>query len=131
MKKIDIACIIDDDPIFVYGTRTIMEMAQFCESFMVFHNGKDAFENLKRIMLSGEKLPDLILLDLNMPIMDGWQFLDEFIQIPNSKPICIFIVTSSIDPVDMEKAKRYSEINNYLIKPISIEQLQAEIERTA
>jgi len=125
MKKVDIACIIDDDPVFVFGTKRIMKLANFCEKFMVFHNGEDAINHLKPIIEANlPSLPDVILLDLNMPIMDGWQFLEEFIEIPCKKEITIYIVTSSIDPEDIEKAKQYDKISNYLIKPISSEKLQ-------
>lgn len=125
MKKVDIACIIDDDPIFVFGTKKIMKLANFCNSFMVFHNGEEAINHLKPIIESNQDhLPDVILLDLNMPVMDGWEFLDQFIKIPSKKEITIYIVTSSIDPQDMEKAKDYDKISNYLIKPISSEKLQ-------
>lgn len=124
MKKIDIACIIDDDPIFIFGTKRIMQLANFCESFMIFHNGKEAYDKLKAIILNNEKLPDLILLDLNMPIWDGWQFLDEFIKIPNKRTITIYIITSSIDPADVEKAKSYDLVSNYIVKPITMVELK-------
>ncbi|MBC5864048.1 response regulator [Flavobacterium turcicum] len=124
MPKIDIACIIDDDPIFVFGTKRIMEIADFCESFMIFRNGKEAFDHLEAIILADKKLPDLILLDLNMPIWDGWKFLDEFTKIPSANPITIYIMTSSIDPADVEKAKSYDAVSNYLVKPITMEELQ-------
>ncbi|MFV9482235.1 response regulator [Christiangramia sp. ASW11-125] len=123
MKKVDIACIIDDDPIFIYGTKRIMEMANFAESIMVFKNGEEAITKLRPIMISNKSVPDVILLDLNMPIMDGWQFLDEFITIPSSKKVIIYIVTSSVDPDDVERAKSYGEVDNYLIKPIKADQL--------
>ncbi|APG59398.1 response regulator [Christiangramia salexigens] len=125
MKKIDIACIIDDDPIFIFGTKKIMKLANFCNSFMVFHNGEEAINHLKPIIESNQpSLPDVILLDLNMPIMDGWQFLDEFIKIPCDKQITIYIVSSSINPDDMERAKSYDKVSTYLIKPITPTQLQ-------
>ena len=124
MKKIDIACIIDDDPIFVFGTKRIMQIANFCNGFLVFHNGKEAYDNLRAIILAGEKLPDLILLDLNMPIWDGWHFLDEFTQIPIEKPVTLYIVTSSIDPEDTERAKSYEIVSNYLVKPIKMDDLK-------
>ncbi|WP_026935317.1 response regulator [Christiangramia echinicola] len=125
MNKVDIACIIDDDPIFVFGTKKIMKLANFCNSFLVFHNGEEALNHLKPIIESNnDSLPDVILLDLNMPVMDGWEFLDEFIKIPCEKEITIYIVTSSIDPIDMDRAKDYDNISNYLIKPISSQKLQ-------
>jgi CheY-like chemotaxis protein len=130
MKKIDLACIIDDDPIFVFGAKKIMQFAHFCNSFMVYHNGEEAINGLKSIILAKEKLPDIILLDLNMPIMDGWQFLDEFTQIPAEHEITIYIVTSSIDPEDINRAKSYNRVTNYLVKPISIEGLRKILEES-
>ena len=123
MKKVDIACIIDDDPIFIYGTKRVMEMADFSNSIMVFNNGEEAITKLRPIMRSKEAIPDIILLDLNMPIMDGWQFLDEFTQIPTEKEVVIYIVTSSVDPEDIERAKSYEDVDNYLVKPIKADQL--------
>lgn len=124
MKKIDIACIIDDDPIFVFGTKKIMEMTNFCKSIIVYENGKEAYESLKAIIIANEQQPDVILLDLNMPVWDGWQFLDEFIKIPNEKTITIYIITSSVDPADVEKAKKYDAISSYIVKPITTFQLK-------
>ncbi len=124
MKKIDIACIIDDDPIYVFGAKKIMQYANFCNAFLIFHNGEEAITNLKSIIKAGEKLPDIILLDLNMPIMDGWQFLDEFTKIKTDKKITIYIITSSIDPTDIERSKEYNNVNNYLVKPITLEILK-------
>lgn len=118
-KKIDIACIVDDDPIYVFATKKIMRMADFCESFLVFSNGKEALDSLSAIVLAGAKMPDVILLDLNMPVMDGWQFLDEFTQIKPAKKITIYIVSSSIDPEDVERAKTYEDVHNYIIKPVT------------
>jgi CheY-like chemotaxis protein len=124
MIKIDLACIIDDDPIFVFGAKKIMQAADFCNGYLIFHNGEEALINLESIISAGEKLPDIILLDLNMPIMDGWQFLDEFTKIKTHKKITIYIITSSIDPADVEKSKEYDNVNNYIVKPITLESLQ-------
>lgn len=124
MSKIDITCIIDDDPIYIFGTKKIMELTNLCENFLIYHNGKIALDNLKAIILAGEKLPEIILLDLNMPVMDGWEFLDEFTKVPTPNKIIIYIVTSSIDPADVKRAKQYEMLSNYLVKPITIEQLK-------
>ncbi|MFT6216455.1 MAG: CheY-like chemotaxis protein [Roseivirga sp.] len=124
MTKIDTACIIDDDPIFIFGVKRMMHLSNFCENFIVFHNGKVAIEGIEANVSTGIELPDVILLDLNMPVMDGWQFLDRFVLIPTKKRVAIYIVTSSIDIEDLNKAKNYEAVSNYIVKPISIEKLQ-------
>ena len=128
MKKFNIACIIDDDPIFVFGTKRIMQLSNFSESVIVYENGKVAYDNLKTIILANEPQPDVIFLDLNMPIWDGWQFLDEFIKIPNKHAITIYIITSSVDPADVEKAKKYDAVSSYIVKPITNTELQKILE---
>ena len=117
---INTICIIDDDPIFRFGTKKMMEKIQFSLNFLVYKNGKEAFDNLALKLQLNTNLPDVILLDLNMPIMDGWQFLEEFTKITNSERIPIYIVSSSVDSRDIAKAKSYDIVNNYIIKPFSL-----------
>jgi CheY-like chemotaxis protein len=123
MKKIDIACIIDDDPIFVFGVK-IMELVGFCNGFMVFRNGEEALNNLKAIISANEKLPDIILLDLNMPVLDGIQFLEEFVKVPCKKKIIIYVVSSSVDPEDVLRVKSFESVSDYIVKPVSVEKLK-------
>ena len=126
MKKIDIACIIDDDPIYIYTAKRMMDLVDFCNNYLIFKNGYEAITYLKPIIEQGEDTPEVIFLDLNMPVMDGWQFLEEFTAIPPppKKEIIIYIVSSSIDPQDLEKAKSYENVDNYIVKPIEIDKLQ-------
>lgn len=124
MEKIDVACIVDDDPIFVFAAKKVMQMAKFSRSFLVFQNGKEALDSLISAVNSGGVLPDIILLDLNMPVMDGWQFLDEFINVGLPREITIYVVSSSIDPEDIKRAEQYKEVKNYIIKPVTEKTLQ-------
>ncbi|WP_247076352.1 response regulator [Cellulophaga sp. F20128] len=120
---INTACIIDDDPIYIFGTKKIMEATNFCNDFLIYKNGKDAVDDLIPKISAGESLPDVILLDLNMPIMDGWQVLDELVKIPTDHKIKIYIVSSSVNSADVERAKSYSLVSNYLIKPFSVDKI--------
>lgn len=126
MSAIESACVIDDDEIFVYWATKMIREVDLCKNTIVYQNGQDAIEGLKKITEKGEKLPDIIFLDLNMPIKDGWGFLADFISIPNlnTKEILVYIVSSSIAQEDLEKAKQYDIVHNYILKPITIEYLK-------
>ena len=132
MKKIELAYIIDDDPIFVFGAKKNLQYANFSEDIVVFHNGADALNNLKTLISKDEKLPDVILLDINMPIMDGWQFLEYFSEFNTLKKIHIYILSSSLNPEDIERARRHISVNDYVIKPVplhEVKRIAAEIRR--
>ena len=113
MKKIDTACIIDDDEIYIFAVKRLIQKNDFCNNVIVYNNGKDALKEIKNLISNNENLPDVILLDINMPIMDGWQFLDEFTSIKTEKEITIYMVSSSINPTDVERAKSYKRVSNY------------------
>ena len=121
MRKIKSCCLIDDDPIFIYGTKRLIGQIEFSEEIIVFNNGEQAIDGIKEMVAKGVMLPDVIFLDLNMPIMNGWEFLDEFLKLPPESidHISMYILSSSVDPRDLEKVKEYSIINNYILKPLS------------
>ncbi|WP_027065775.1 MULTISPECIES: response regulator [Maribacter] len=125
MKKVQLCCIIDDDPIFVYGTKRIIKEVDFAESIIVYTNGQEALDGLTKICVAKEPLPDVIFLDLNMPILNGWEFLNEFknCQSKRSKSITIYIISSSVDPRDLERVKDYNQVDNYILKPITPDDL--------
>lgn len=128
MHKFNHVCIIDDDPIYTLTTRKLMEIYRLAAYIEVFKNGKEALDTLKPRLESNTKVPEVIFLDLNMPIMDGWQFLDEIADIDTHK-IVIYVVSSSIDPADMKKAEEYSSVSNYVVKPITPERLKSLFEQ--
>ena len=93
----------------------------------------DYFKQIMETATDEDKLPDIIFLDLNMPVMDGWEFLNEFIKIKNSlhKKITLYVVSSSIDPRDLERAKSFNLVTDYLIKPIELKKFEKIFARTA
>ena len=126
MKVKDTVCIIDDDHIFIYGVKRLMEETSFCENLMVYENGLDALDKFKENATQGKKLPSIIFLDLNMPMMTGWEFLDEYMQIDGQDPAKskVYIVSSSIDPKDLLRIKDYNVIQNYILKPVTTDDLE-------
>lgn len=117
--------IIDDDKLTVKLMSMLLHKNQFCDEIHSFFNAQSALEELKKNSDDNDKMPDGILLDLNMPVMDGWQFLDEFVLLEIKKEISIFIVTSSIDPADIQMAKKHYFLKDYIMKPITAEKLKA------
>jgi len=118
--KIETVCIIDDDPIFVYGTKILLNYnSSFSSSVIVYENGKEALEDFTAVVKCGEKLPDVIFLDLNMPIMNGWEFLDEFTKLPIKNKPKVYIVSFSIDQQDVQKSQTYDIVKDFIEKPLS------------
>ncbi len=125
MKKIEIIALIDDDPAFVFITEKIIEKTNHFKEVKVFDNGLYALNYLKENLNNDTHLPNIIFLDLSMPIMDGWQFLDEYalLEIKNKSKITVYICSSSISPYDITRAKSISDVTDFIIKPITKEKL--------
>ncbi len=122
MKNVGTICIIDDDSVYQFTTQRFIEYKKLAQKVITFKNGRDAINHLKA---GDSELPDVILLDINMPIMNGWEFLTEFEKIKTnlSKFIKIFMVSSSIDHRDLAKAKDNKDVFDYLTKPIDDKKL--------
>jgi CheY-like chemotaxis protein len=117
--KYETVCIIDDDPICVYGTKVLLNHNNFLgSSILVYEDGYEALVNLTAIVKSGKKLPDVILLDLNMPVMNGWQFLDEFVKIVFAVKPRVYIVSSHFNDEVIEKGKTYEIVIDFISKPL-------------
>ncbi|TAH10177.1 MAG: response regulator, partial [Sphingobacteriia bacterium] len=102
------------------------------KNILSFYNGKEAigfFQDKQNN--SQEELPDVIFLDINMPVMNGWQFLDEYQKLNNSlkSAITIYMVSSSVDDCDIQKSKEYSSVAEYIVKPINRIRYQQLIEQ--
>lgn len=118
--------IIDDDELFIMITRNNIRKSGVTCIIEDFKNGKDALHEIKERVKVGVNIPNILLLDLNMPLIDGWDFLAEFksISLESRKHIKIYICTSSIDPKDLKRAEAISEVTSFLEKPINTEVVQ-------
>lgn len=125
MNPIKTLTLIDDDDIFVFLTKKVVEQTNLVDLIKVFGNGLDAINFLKENRYNVDVLPEIIFLDLSMPIMNGWQFLEEFTKLNPSigKKITIYICSSSISHDDITRAKAINEVSDYIIKPITKDKL--------
>lgn len=116
--------LIDDDPLTNFIHQTLLN--HFDSSLIVkeFSFAGDALKSLKK----GKNLPDLIFLDINMPEIDGWQFLDQFQ--PMNLPVRLIMVSSSIYIEDIKRARSYKAVENFVSKPLTMEHLQKHIHKT-
>lgn len=115
--------LIDDDAIvLLLGKKVFAQHDKFGE-LQTFENGRSALERLSAQAGGNDGLPSLILLDLNMPGMDGWEFLAEFKRIPETARIPVVILTSSIDPRDIARSKTFCNVKDYIPKPLTTEKL--------
>lgn len=119
--------LVEDDPITQMLERIILSNAGFCNETVSLDNGNAAVECLEAIVIQGNlDLPELIFLDLNMPIMDGWDFLKLFeekyaLLFPNTR---VIILSSTVNPLDWEKSKEHQVVIGFEKKPLSVESLE-------
>lgn len=125
MRKVDLTYIIDDDKIFVFVLKKYLEKN---ENFNQVFDFKNAEEVVNLLSDENEQLPDVILLDINMPVIDGWQFLEQIEQLPNKEKLNVFIMSSSIDANDIEKSRSFSTVKDFISKPINNDKLNKLIE---
>lgn len=124
--------IIDDDKIYRFTTEKYIHLLKLAKKVSTYADGEEALNHIKDNIANSDELPDVILLDVNMPIMDGWDFIEEYISLNPQfpKPVTIYMVSSSIDERDRERAHKISEISAYIVKPITEEQLVKLIKST-
>ena len=126
MSKPFIICIVDDDAVYQFTTRKTIEVHNLARKILIFSDGEEALNFMIDNVANATDLPDIIFLDINMPIMDGFQFMEEYARLKPriGKRITIYMVTSSVDSEDIERAKSISEISDYIVKPINPEQFK-------
>jgi len=121
--KSPVVALVDDDKIFRLTASKTITTASLTQKILQFENGEDALNFLKKNAANIADLPDYIFLDINMPYIDGWMFLEDFRKIKPTirKHITIYMISSSIDPRDIDRAKGNKDVSGYVVKPVSKE----------
>jgi CheY-like chemotaxis protein len=119
--------LVDDDEINNFISIKLIKKAIADANITACLNGRFAIDELSRIQKTDPaKLPDFILLDINMPIMNGWEFLDEYkrLHIDPAGKSKIYIISSSVFSNDISKARSYPLVKNFVSKPLSVEKIK-------
>ncbi|MFV1884754.1 MAG: response regulator [Balneola sp.] len=121
-------CIIDDDKVYTFGIKKIIKNHLPGDTVTTYNNGKEALEQLKQIQQSNQDLPDIILLDIDMPEMNGWDFLKEFESLRNTadKAIDIFVISSRIESgkESLYQVEWDKKVSKFIPKPVDAVRLK-------
>ena len=115
--------VIDDDDINIFIIKKIVEKTGFDVDMAAKNNGQLAIDYLKELLADNHPLPDLILIDINMPILNGWEFIEAYENLEINSKIDMYMLSSSVYENDIEKAKGYKTVKGFISKPLSIERL--------
>ena len=127
--KHNTAMLVDDNELDNFINQKIIESNYFAEKIYVNTTGASALELLKNLFVNKELvdvlMPDIIFVDINMPLMDGFQFIDQFLKLPEKikKKSRIVILSSSLNPTDKETAFKYGDKVIFINKPLTDESL--------
>jgi CheY-like chemotaxis protein len=124
MKKINLILLIEDDPITNYINCRIIKKMEFTSEIEVALNGQEALSLIQDRIDTNKNCPDLIFLDINMPVMDGFEFLDRFskLDFPNKEKVVIIMLSTSTHSKDMDRLVFFNNLE-LIAKPLNKEKL--------
>lgn len=115
--------VIDDDDINIFIIKKIVEKTGFSVNMVAKTNGQLAIDYLQEIGESSDQFPHLILIDINMPVLNGWEFIEAYEIMNLTRSVNLYMLSSSVYENDIEKAKTYKVVQGFISKPLSIERL--------
>jgi CheY-like chemotaxis protein len=130
MIKLNAVLLVDDDVINNFINARLIRKSELCDDLHIATNGKEAITYLISKLEKQESCPELILLDINMPVMDGFEFVEAFrkLNFVNQNKVVIVMLTTSSNPKDLEKVESL-KIGDYINKPLTEEKLKSVVLR--
>ena len=123
MPNVNTILVIDDDPIVGLIVERANLKVQLAEQVQCFYNAVDGLDYLTGLADQHKEAPEIIFLDICMPIVNGWQFLEQFETIGWSETT-IYMLASSTDQEQINRAKKVANVENYIVKPLTVERLR-------
>ncbi|UZR94402.1 response regulator [Chondrinema litorale] len=126
MTQFNTVLIIDDDEISNFVSHKLIEQSSFAKNIISYDCAQNALSYINEMVNNNiDDLPDMILLDINMPVMDGWKFLEEYSGLMEgvNKKIALYMLSSSVYSKDFEVASKNKYVTGYIVKPLSREKL--------
>ena len=123
MRKFTNVLLIEDDPITIMVCDRIMKMTGFAEQVQSKENGQEAIKYIQSIIEDQTTFPEIIFLDINMPVMNGWEFIEAYEALGIEHKVDMYILSSSVYENDIEKTKGYKAVKGFISKPLSMERL--------
>ncbi len=130
MDKLKKVLLVDDDNINNFIVINKLNSLNLVDKIVSVENGQEAIDYLHTCIIDEGGIPELIFLDINMPILDGWDFLDAFEKIEkiHQHKTTIYMVSSSVYNEDIEKSKKYSSVKMFISKPLTKDTLSELIQ---
>ena len=127
MPKHQNILLVDDNEINNLLHERLIEMSDFGAPVVVKQSAMEALDFLRSVATTPEQIPEYIFLDIRMPVMDGFGFMDEFRNLPENVTgkTKVILLSSTLDPEDNEKAKKYTHVVKMLLKPLTVDQLSS------
>jgi CheY-like chemotaxis protein len=117
--------VIDDDDINIFIIKKVIEKTGYEVDMISKSNGQLAVDYLSNIINNVEIFPHIILVDINMPILNGWEFLEAYEKLNiQERKVYLYMLSSSVYEYDIEKAKSFKSVNGFISKPLTIERLK-------
>lgn len=120
--------IVDNDQVNSFVLKNIITRNYSEAEIGLYPDGADGYAHLEKLDLHGKTFPDVILLDIYMPIMNGFDFLDKYVDQFSHKPSNIFVMSNSLSKEDQQRANKYSVVKGFITKPLIYNNIQFIIE---